>query len=354
MPSPFLIVTCRVGAERWLKDDVARRRPDLRSAYSRPGLVTFKATEAPLDAASSTGSPFARCWGLALGAPIRDPELAGRLQALDAVVAGLPAGHCYLHVWAREVREPEVDGTPDTVETDVDGLRAALLARYAGRVHTAAEVAEPAGIGALVLSVIVVEPDTWMVALHRHAVGRWRVAGGRPHVPVRPDAPSRVYRKIQEAIAWSGAPLKPAQTVLDIGCAPGGGTLMLLERGLHVVGIDPGAMDPSLAAWGAQFRHLQLPFQDVTPAQIGTPVDWIVYDVNLNPLQMLGPLVRLARGLPTLRGFLITLKLNTDDSPARIPAMLDRLRSIGLRELRVTQLPANRREVLAYGLTRRG
>jgi hypothetical protein len=40
------LATCLIGLAQALKLDVAQRRPALRFAYSRPGLVTFKATGA--------------------------------------------------------------------------------------------------------------------------------------------------------------------------------------------------------------------------------------------------------------------------------------------------------------------
>ena len=44
-PARFIFATCQVGAEKAVKGEVARRWPDFRFAYSRPGFLTFKLPE---------------------------------------------------------------------------------------------------------------------------------------------------------------------------------------------------------------------------------------------------------------------------------------------------------------------
>ena len=58
--SPFVLVLCQAGAETWLKQELARIRPDLRSSYQRPGVVTFKATGEPFRPDEAPASVFAR------------------------------------------------------------------------------------------------------------------------------------------------------------------------------------------------------------------------------------------------------------------------------------------------------
>ncbi|MBS7338219.1 MAG: hypothetical protein KIG81_10245, partial [Thermoguttaceae bacterium] len=42
-PPQFLYLTCQRGAEPALKKEMARRRPNYRFSYSRPGFLTFRA-----------------------------------------------------------------------------------------------------------------------------------------------------------------------------------------------------------------------------------------------------------------------------------------------------------------------
>ena len=42
--STFLFVTCQVGAEGAVKEELARRWPDVHAAYSRPGLTYLQSS----------------------------------------------------------------------------------------------------------------------------------------------------------------------------------------------------------------------------------------------------------------------------------------------------------------------
>ena len=87
----FTFATCLPGLEPALKQDVARARPELRFAYSRPGLVTFKSDGAIADD-DSPGSPLARVWGRSIG-PARSPDDAAHQLSL--------LGATRVHVFAR-------------------------------------------------------------------------------------------------------------------------------------------------------------------------------------------------------------------------------------------------------------
>ena len=93
----FVFATCLPGVEPALKLDVARTRPELRFAYSRPGLVTFKSTRAvPPD--DTPGSVFAHVWDRSIGAA-SDPATAA-LQLS-------PLGATRIHVFAREAGDAD-------------------------------------------------------------------------------------------------------------------------------------------------------------------------------------------------------------------------------------------------------
>ncbi len=64
--SNFLFCVCQTGAEPAVKHEVAALRPDLRFAYSRPGLLTFKAP-APVSPDTPLPAVFVRAWGASLG-----------------------------------------------------------------------------------------------------------------------------------------------------------------------------------------------------------------------------------------------------------------------------------------------
>jgi len=188
----FVFATCLPGVEPAVKLEVARTRPDLRFAYSRPGLVTFKAAGAvaPED---PPGSAFARVWGRSVGAT-SDPAAAAHQLAY--------LGANRLHVFARD---------PD-VEIDLAPWLAGLSGLPAGEARD----------GELVADVIVAADEPAWLGLHRHDPSRSPFPGAAWPVDVPADAPSRAYAKIEEAIASARLPIEAGHVALEIGCAPGG------------------------------------------------------------------------------------------------------------------------------------
>ena len=94
-------------------------------------------------------------------------------------------------------------------------------------------------------------------------------------------AVSRAYAKLEEAIQWSGLPLVAGDECVEIGCAPGGASQALLDRGLFVTGIDPAEVDPVVLEH-ARFRHLKKRGTDVRRREF-EGVRWLVADMNIAP-----------------------------------------------------------------------
>ena len=322
----FLFCACQPGSERMLKREVARAQPDWRPAFARPGLVTFKAETADTDL-ENTELVFARRVGRSIGTAN---------SASAAAEAGRGAGARRLHVWDR-AGEPV---PPD--------LREAI--RRAGDLPIFEEEERPR-TGETVLDIIVHENEPWFIGTHVHRKGLSPFPGGALPVPgdVPEDAPSRAYRKLEEALLWSGARPRAGETALEIGSAPGGASHALLRRGLEVVGIDPGEMAEVVAAH-PRFRHLRQPMGAVRREQLPPVVHWLLLDVNLAPQVALHALRRIVPPIRrTLRGAILTLKMNEEPFVDEIPGFMTRLGEMGARELRATQLPANRREICVYG-----
>ena len=355
-PSQFLVTVCQTGAEGALKQEVAREHPDLRSAFARPGLVTFKSTGAPIAADFALRSVFARSWAAALGPAHTVDEVIATARRLAA------PRPLRLHVWERD-SAGILDEKPDSIAASKsDGqsgdarsanattrptaeLRAALLA--AG--ESLFSDSEKASIGDHAFDVITAGEEPFFLGHHVHSASRSPYPGGRIPVEVPADAPSRAYRKLEEALAWSGAPLRRGQVAVEIGSAPGGASLALLRRGLEVVGVDPGAMADVVLA-SPRFVHIRQSVGEVRRADLPARVDWLLLDVNLAPQVALHAIVGLVAQLrPTLRGVLLTLKLNDWAMAARIPDLLRRVEAMKMTDVRATQLPGNRQEFFAWG-----
>jgi 23S rRNA (cytidine2498-2'-O)-methyltransferase len=327
----FVFATCLPGMEPALKLDVARARPELRFSYSRPGLVTFKSART-VSADDTPGSVFAWVWGRSIGAASDPAAAALQLAALGAT---------RVHAFARE---PRIEPSDRAAELPAGGLPDLVPWQALGR-------GGPADPGELVADVIVAaagEP-AWL-GLHRHERFRSPHPGGAIPVIVPEEAPSRAYAKIEEAIAWAGLDVAPGQVALEIGAAPGGAVLALARRGLEVWAVDTGKLAPNVVALPT-VHHLAKKVGALRWEELPARVDWLLVDVNLAPQVALHEVGRLMPRLgATLRGAVFTLKLNDWTFVSELPVLVERIRQMGLSDVRMRHLPSNRREVCAVAL----
>jgi len=350
----YLLMTCQVGAEAALKDELAHRVPPLRPSYGRPGFVTFK-LDAPrsVDAAQLDALPvFARVVAASLG-QVRDaaasPEALAARAAELVGAAGLSA--LVLHAWSLPL---SARGQTEADEQDTASMGPILeaLERGLAGVGVATTTGREPRLDELVLDVVAVKPGEWWLGVHRHARGCGPLAGGNFAFEPLEGAPSRAWQKIEEAIACFELPLRPGASVVEIGSAPGGIVLALLRRGMHVVGIDAAAMSPEVQRYArshagrSSFRHLTTSASRVTARDLPRGVDWIVSDINAAPPVTLAAVDHIAGLCPQRpRGIIATLKLGEPGLEARIPGYLQRMKRAGYAHVACRQLPANRREV---------
>lgn len=312
----FAFASCLPGVEPAVKLEVQRDRPELKFAFSRPGLVTFKST-GEISPGDPPGSAFARVWGRSIGA-VADPEAA------RAQIAAL--GATRVHPFARDP-----DAGADLGPWQALGLGGA------------------AQDGELVADLSVSPDGTWL-GVHRHDASRAPHAGGSFGVEVPADSPSRAFAKIEEAIAWARLPMSGGQVALEIGAAPGGAVLALARRGLTVWGVDTGDLAPNVLAL-PNVHHLAKKVGAVRWEELPAHIDWLLVDVNLAPQVALHEIARLMPKLrTTLRGAVITLKMNDWSFVAELPKLVARIRDLGLLDVRLRHLPSNRREICAVAL----
>ncbi len=341
----FVWVTHHVAVTRWLKAEVAARAPHLRFAFARPGLTTFKVEGAAASPTTAVPTSFARAWGLSIG------RAGSAAEALEVARPHLdrPAR---LHVFERDIDVPV-----DEQDLAVRGTRAASVDAAIRALAPEAFLAEArATAGDRVIDVVVPhasEPDEpWLIGVHEHDASHGPWPGGVDHVPLPAGAPSRAWCKIEEALRWADLTPAPGETAVELGSSPGGASFAMLERGVHVIGVDPGDMHPAVLGYagphGNRFTHLQLPAAEVTKASLPRAYEWLLNDVNLAPmvaLRYVERFVALAHG--GLRGAVLTLKLNDDGVFEALPRLLARIAKLGARTMRVTQLPSHRSEVVA-------
>jgi 23S rRNA (cytidine2498-2'-O)-methyltransferase len=183
----FVFMTCRPGAERALKSEVARTQPTWRFAFSRPGFVTFKLdVGARLDGRELAERrwTFAHSHGVSLGRLAGDQlnELVEQVW-MHPGVAELANSQIHvadIHVWQRSSAgsgeatanndaAPTSYRTPLAIEIEralrqsapesFAKLKKELSDRLVSRRH-------PSPRGGLVLDVFVLEPGEWWIGCH--------------------------------------------------------------------------------------------------------------------------------------------------------------------------------------------
>ncbi|MBK9029850.1 MAG: hypothetical protein IPL61_00660 [Myxococcales bacterium] len=342
----FVWVTHQVATTRWLKQELAARAPHLKFAFARPGLTTFRVDgQAPTGAVEMPTS-FARAWGRSLGR-------GGQAEVLATLATLAPeAAPVRLHVFERDLDVPVDEQDPAERGARARTVEAALRAAAPGAFHDEVR-ARP---GDRVLDVVVPhghDPDEpWLIGTHDHDLRHGPWPGGVTHVPPPPEAPSRAWCKIEEALRWADLEPAPGEIAVELGAAPGGASYAMLVRGAEVHGVDPGAMHPDVLGFrgphGNRFVHHHLPAAEVPKAALPRRYQWLLLDVNLAPMvamKYVERFVALAHG--GLKAAVLTLKLNDDGVVAALPRLLERLGKLGARTLRVTQLPSHRSEVVA-------
>lgn len=339
-PEPtFLFATCNPGREAALKREVGRRFGDaVVPAFLRPGLVTWKSHREIADRELSPPPVYARIFGRSFGMAA-DP---GALAALLEQAPPLP-------LWIFPRVFPE-NGYDEAQWRAFDEVRASLLAALPGKEEPQSAIAP----GDPVLDLIVGDPGEPVFAgIHRQEAGYPSHPGSIPRLVLREGVPSRAWLKMEQALAFLGLEDLSGWQVLELGCAPGGASLAMLERGARVIGVDTGAMDPAVLSHPG-FHSLGISAGEVDVAQLPRQVDLLVSDMNLAPPVALRYIERLQRRLRA-RVLILTLKINDAKMETAIPAFLERVSKLLPRHhCLATQLPANRQEITILARDPRG
>lgn len=339
----FVFATCYPASNAWLRRDVTRYHPQLRLAFSAPGLVTWKGAIEP---GFVFGSPLAVIAGFG----------EGRATSADEVTR-LVVG-C-----ATKLRRQGLPVTLHSFDTarDLDSARgeettpAAWLALEATLRRAFSFAEGPAGPRTPIVDVVHLrdKPGTYFVGWHHQRADRPATVGGVEAKALDPRSPSRAYAKAWELLRLGELAVQPGESVVELGAAPGGGTLAWLEQEVTVVAVDPAEMAPIVrevaAARGAPYRHLQKSAGDVVADDLPPRLDYLYSDMNLAPAVVVRYLERVcALGKPPRRAILMNLKVNDEKVEVNLKALLERISAFGRRigcEMRVAQLPTHRKEI---------
>mgnify|MGYP002623990254 CR=1 FL=1 len=343
----FLMAICQVGAEWALKEEVARRWPDLHFAFSRPGFVTFKDTSQSLTTTSPhplVGSVFARTCSFSIGKVTADEEDAN-IQRFWKLLNGIPVQH--LHVWQRDHVLPGERGfTPGPSQSANELGQRILEACPRDEKPQLNELAHP---GEMIADCVLVEPNDWWIGLHRAESVPQRWPGGVPKLTPPDEMISRAYLKTSEALVWSRLPVQANDHFVELGCSPGGSAQALLDRGYLVTGIDPAEVDPRMKDREG-FTYVRKRSADLKRKEFRA-FRWLMADLNVAPGYTLAVVEDIVtRGDVHIAGMLLTLKLMDNEHYSQIGEFLARVRSWGYEEVRARQLAFNRQEICIAAL----
>jgi 23S rRNA (cytidine2498-2'-O)-methyltransferase len=283
--------------------------------------------------------------------------LAAEVWHLEAVTALVERGEIEdLHVWQPESAAPS-DGDDDEFATPlcsaIDLALRQIAPQPCRKLHrVAGERARATPRNALVLDIIVVAPGDWWIGCHRAVRRHERWPGGAIPVRMPEHAVSRAYAKMEEALQWSGLPLAEGDECVEVGCAPGGASQALLDRGMFVTGIDPADVDPAVVVH-PRFRHLKKRGKEVRLKEF-EGVRWLAADMNIAPEATLDEVESIVTGAGVaIRGMVLTLKFSDWSAAGRLPELAKRVAGWGYRDVRTRQLVTGGQEVCLIALRRK-
>jgi 23S rRNA (cytidine2498-2'-O)-methyltransferase len=317
--SEFLFALTNPGTEKALKQEVESMGLGWRSSYQRRGFVTFKGDMPFSLEALGVGIACARRLCLSLGRSTTREEAVAKLGATEQV-------H---HARFQDRKMQGVNG---------------------------ADLSKRPREGCLIGTVVELGENEFWSGFHRH--GRWTSPdpAGDAGIVMTGRSPSRAWLKLEEAVRFFGLEFKSDDLVVELGCAPGGVVLALLDRGVAVIGVDPAKMadvvmeraianrDEALTN-GAWFWHCRKPAALVSKRDLGQDVSWFMSDMNQSPEVVLKECARFRKMAPAIRGVLVTLKLTDPAQVVEKENWFAALRDMGFRTMRLQQLSVHHKEL---------
>jgi len=322
--------------------------PAVRTAFARPGFVSFK-TETPLPDDFLRRSVFARTASAALGKIETDSD-----DQLATEVWKIVSEHRLfvnrVHVFRRDLLPVGEQGFEPHISPELAAIHQKIVgqsptAKFLGT--GANDIFHPAKPGETVLDIVMIEPNLFFVGTHSVAETspiHSRYSGGIVPMALPADVVSRAYLKFCEGFHWSGIVFSGGDVCLDIGASPGGCSQFLLQQGVKVLGVDPGAIHPTVLNH-PRFTHIRSRIKEAKRS-LFRGVRWITADMNVAPNYTLDVLEEIMTKTPSVRGILFTLKLTRWELVDKLPMFLDRIRTFsGFSDIRAKQLVFNRQEV---------
>ena len=319
--SDYLFALTNPGTEKALKLEVETMGLGWRLSYQRRGFVTFKADASFTLNLLDVEIACARRLCLSLGKSATREEAVALLG--EAAVSRIH--HAKFH-------DRKMQGVDDGEALD-----------------------RPAD-GELVGTVVELGEAEFWAGIHRHEKFLSPDPAGDSGIVMPERSPSRAWLKLEEATRFFDLKFTHRDIVVELGCAPGGVVLALLDRGVPVIGVDPAKMAevvmvsaianrddaPVGKPW---FYHCRKPAALTSKRDLGQGVTWFMSDMNQSPEVVLKECARFCKMAPSIRGALMTLKLTDPAQVVDKAAWFAALKEMGFRTIRLQQLSVHHKEL---------
>jgi 23S rRNA (cytidine2498-2'-O)-methyltransferase len=337
---PTWMWTCRPGFESDLVEELGGKlaprvaAPSLVESDGRPGAwPCFARAGFPLSVAATLPSA-----GGAEGDRARAQVVATALaSALDAAykAAGKPRGFL-VQSWV-----PDADES-NPLAARATALESAALAllRPDLQLRRLSNVDDARRYDGLLAQVALVAADRALVGVMTASDAPTLAPGGRSRVHNPKHAPSRAGRKLVEALEWIGRVPEAGEVCVDLGAAPGGWSVVLLEHRARVIAVDPAELAPEVRKMKG-LVHVKESAFDFVPTE---PVDWLFCDMAWRPLEVAQLLAKWGRR--KLATTLVSnVKLPMKSRVDFVRRVVDVVAAGGWKDVRARQLYHDREEV---------
>ncbi len=283
---PIWTWTCRPGFEADLVEELTRAGKMLAPRVVAPALVESSGRPAQWPCFARAGFPV----GASVTLPGDGGAEADRARAvavavalaatLDATFEGKPRG------WMSQAWVPDADES-NPMAARAAALEIAALAeldrlRPDLQLRRLASSVDAKRYGGWLAQIALVAADRALVGVMPAIDAPTLAPGGRARVHNPRNAPSRAGRKLVEAFDWIGRAPEPGEVCVDLGAAPGGWSVVLLEHRAKVIAVDPAMLAPEVQRMKG-LVHVKLSAFDFNPAE---PVDWLICDMAWRPLEV--------------------------------------------------------------------
>ena len=258
----------------------------------------------------------------------------------------------------RDARRPGEAAATPVVDPEAGRQRCRLIRQtfletlQRRRRHLLARLREepaPFTVGDSLVQLILTAPDkAWLSVApaplpfeQRHLLSAF--PGGEVPMAADKAAPSRAFAKLLEAELRLGRAIRPGETCVDLGAAPGSWTYVAVRRGAQVIAVDRSPLRDDL------LRHPRVEFRSGDAFRFAPerPVDWLLCDVIAAP-ERTQALLNEWVCHRWAQHFIVTFKLGdarAGDTLSWLKKELPPLTS----ELFLTRLCANKKEICAFG-----